>query len=142
MVYKIWGNLASAFYQIPEDRFKSDIYFDQAIKLGEKDLKLNPRDASTLSSLASYYSMKGDRKNAIKYFDKALKLSPNDVDIIERGIETNEILGYRNEALKLVEKILEKGYPVSKLEKSPDLKNLIKDKRFEFLKKKFTNSTN
>ena len=43
-------------------------------------------------------------------------------------------------ALNLTEKILEKGFPVSKLEKSPDLKNMLKDKRFQKLKEKFNNS--
>ncbi len=139
--YKIWGNIASAYYQIPEDRYKAGFYFDRAISLAEEELKLNPRNATTLSSLASFYSMKEDKNNALKYLHKALYLTPDDVDIIEQGIVVNETLGNRDEALKLTEKILKKGYPIYKLEKSPDLKNMIKDERFEFLKKKFSNSS-
>ncbi|MGB8319774.1 MAG: protein kinase [Ignavibacteriaceae bacterium] len=137
--YLMWGNLASAYYQIPDYKDQSGYYFNHAIDLAEKELKLNPRDASALSSLATYYSMIGKGDKPIKYLNKALELSPGNVDIIDKGIVVNEILGRRNEALKLTREILQKGFPISKLEKSPDLKDMIKDKRFEILKKEFSN---
>ena len=137
--YLMWGNIASAYYQIPAYKDKSVFYFNRAIDLAEKELKLNPRNSSTLSSLASYYSMLGEKDKSIQDLNKALELSPGDVDIIDQGIVVNETLGKRNEALKLTRKILEKGFPISKLEKSPDLKDLIKDKRFVILKKEFSN---
>lgn len=139
--YNIWGNIASAYYQIPQERYKADFYFDRAISLAQKELFLNPRNATALSSLASFYSMKKDKNNALKYLNKALDLAPNNVDIIEQGIVVNETLGRRDDAIKLTEKILKKGFPIYKLEKSPDLKNMIKDERFEFLKRKFSNSS-
>lgn len=137
--YIMWGNLASAYYQIPFYKNKSGFYFNRAVEIAEKELKLNPRNASTLSSLASYYSMLGKKDKSIQLLNKALMLSPDDVDIIDKGIVVNETLGRRNEALKLTREILEKGFPISKLEKSPDLKNMIKDKRFEILKKEYSN---
>ncbi len=137
--YLVWGNLASAYYQVPDYKDKSVIYFNRAIELAEKELKLNSRNASTLSSLASYYSMIGNRGKSIQYLNKALDMSPGDIDVIDKGIVVNETLGRRVEALKLTKEILEKGFPISKLEKSPDLKDMIKDERFEVLKKKFSN---
>ena len=137
--YLMWGNTASAYYQIPDYKNKSGFYFKRAIELAEKELKLNPRNASTLSSLASYYSMLGEKDQSILYLNKALELSPEDVDIIDKAIVVNETLGRRKEALKLTREILEKGFPVYKLEKSPDLRNLIKDQRFEALKNEFSN---
>ena len=138
--YKMWGNLASAYYQIPGEREKSLFYFKHAIDIADKELKLNPRNASTLSRLATFYSMLGNKDRSFQYLDKAFELAPDNPDIIKDGIIINEVLGKRDEALKLTKKILEKGYPISKLEKSPDLKNLLKDTRYEFLKKKFSNS--
>ena len=137
--YLMWGNIASAYYQIPGDKDKSGYYFNRAINIAEKQLKLNPRNASTLSSLASYYSMLGQKDKSIKYLNEALKLSPGVIDILDKGIVINETLGRRNEALKLTREILQKGFPVSKLEKSPDLKDMIKDNRFKVLKKEFSN---
>jgi serine/threonine protein kinase/tetratricopeptide (TPR) repeat protein len=137
--YLMWGNIASAYYQIPGDKDKSKYYFEHAIALAEKELKLNPRNPSTLSSLASYYSMLGEKDKSIKYLNEALELSPGDVDVLDKGIVVNETLGRRNEALKLTREILQKGFPISKLEKSPDLKDMIKDKRFEVIKKEFSN---
>jgi serine/threonine protein kinase/tetratricopeptide (TPR) repeat protein len=140
--YLMWGNLASAYNQIQEYKDRADFYFNRAIDIAKKELKLNPRNASTLSSLASYYSMTGNKEKSFQYLDEAFRLSPDDVDIIDKGIIINETLGRRNEALNLTKQILEKGFPISKLEKSPDLKDMIKDKRFEVLKKKFSNLSN
>jgi serine/threonine protein kinase/tetratricopeptide (TPR) repeat protein len=140
--YILWGNLAAAYFQIPGYKEKSYECYKQAIVLGENELQINPNNSQTLSILASYYSMLKNKERAIQYLEKSSKLSPDDIDIAERGIETYETLGLRSKALSLTDKILKKGYPISKLEKSPDLKNLIKDKKFEELKKKFSDSIN
>ena len=140
--YVLWGNLAAAYFQIPGHREKSYECYKHAIIIGEKDLQINPNNSQTLSVLASYYSMLKDKERAIQYLEKSLKLSPNDIDITARSIETYETLGMRNNALNLTEKVLEKGYPITKLERSPDLKNMLRDKRFEELKKKFSDSIN
>jgi serine/threonine protein kinase/tetratricopeptide (TPR) repeat protein len=136
--YILWGNLASAYAQIPEDKNKSYKYFKRAAELGENDLRINPNSSSTFSFLASYYSMLKKDEKSVEYLKKSLALSPNDIDISARGIETYEALGDRNKALELTDKILKKGYPISKLEKSPDLKDLLKDQRFELIKNKYS----
>ncbi len=138
--YVIWGNVASAYFQIPGYKDKSYKYFNRAVDLGEKELLVNPNDPGTMSNLASYYSMLNDKEKSIKYLEKSLKLSPNDLEIMARGVVTFESLGERDKAVKLAEIILEKGYPISNLEKSPDLNNMLKDKRFEKLKERFSNT--
>ncbi len=135
--YKIWGNLASACYQIPERKRESLYYFNRAVSIAEKENEINPRDADLYSSLASYYCMLGKRGKSLQYVSKALKLAPGNIEIIEKNMETFEELGKRNEALKLAEQILIKNYPVSKLENTPVLKGLIKDSRFKELKSKY-----
>ena len=137
--YMLWGNLAAAYYQIPALKNKSFSCYEKAVELAEKDLKINPNNANTLSFLASYYSMLHDNNKAIKYLKQSLSFSPGDIDIITRGIETYEELGMRNSALELTDSLLKKGYPVSKLESTPGLKEMIKDKRFELLKEKYKN---
>ena len=137
--YILWGNLAAAYFQLPGYKNKSYNAYRRAIELGRKDLKVNPNNPVAFSFLASYYSMLKNNEMSIQYLEKSLELSPGDIDIKERNIETYETLGKREEALKLTDEILEKGYPVSKLEKSPDLKDMLKDKRFEKLKRKYLN---
>ena len=138
----LWGNLAAAYNQIPVEKNKSYEYYKHAIKLGEKELNLNPNDAKTYSFLASYYSMLNNKQKSTKYLEESLKLLPDDIDIQARGIVTYETLGEREKALNLTKEILEKGYPILALERSPDLKNMIKDKKFEMLKEKYSNSNN
>ena len=136
--YLMWGNVASAYCQIPEYKNKSVFYFKRAIDMAKNNLNVNPRDAAALSTLASYYSMIGDPDKSLQFLNKALKIAPDDVNIEESSIVTYETLGKRDSALKLSEDILKKGFPISKLEKSPDLKEMIKDERFETLKKTYS----
>ncbi len=136
--YLMWGNVASAYYQLPEYKNKSVFYFNKAIDLAKSELNVNPRDPTTLSTLASYYSMIGDPDKSLQFLNKALKIAPDDVNIEECCIVTYETLGKRESALKLSEDVLKKGFPISKLEKSPDLKEMIKDKRFIALKKTYS----
>ncbi|MGA9291370.1 MAG: protein kinase [Ignavibacteriaceae bacterium] len=136
--YLLWGNLAAAYFRIPEFKDKSYECYKRAIGLAEKDLNINKNNPVTLSLLASYYSMLNESTKSVHYLNRSLSLSPDDVNIISRSIETYEELGMRDDALILAEKILKKGYPVSKLENSPDLKNLLKDKRFKLLKEKYS----
>ena len=136
--YILWGNLAAAYYQIPGEKTQSYDCYKKAIDLAEKDLKINPNNAETFSFLASYYSMLNENSKALKYLKKSLLLSPDDIGILARSVETYEDLGMRDKALDQTNKILKKGYPVSKLEKSPDLKNMVEDKRFKLLKEKYS----
>ena len=138
--YVIWGNVAAAYYQVPGYKKESYKYYKRAVELGEKDLLINPTDPGTISNLASYYSMLNNKEKSIQYLEKSLKLSPNDVEIGARGVVTYETLGERNKAIQLAEEILGKGYPLLNLEKSPDLKSMLKDKRFEKLKERFSNT--
>ena len=112
--------------------------FNKAVELAEKDLLINPGNPGTLSNLASYYSMLNNKAEAIRYLEKSLRLSPGDVETGAKGVVTYETLGEREKAINLAEKILGKGYPVSNLEKSPDLKNMLKDKRFEKLIRRYS----
>jgi tetratricopeptide (TPR) repeat protein len=136
--YVLWGNLASSYFQIQGFKNKAYNSYNRAIEIAEKELKINPDNPVTLSFLASYHSMLGNKEKSIQYLERSLKLS-DDIDVAARNIETYETLGNRDKALNLTEKILENGYPISKLEKSPDLKDMLKDERFKSLKKKFSN---
>ena len=136
--YMLWGNLASAYFRIPEFKDTSYVYYKHAIELAEKDLKINKNNPATYSLLASYYSMLKDSAKSVQYLKQSLSLSPDDVNLLSKDIETYEELGMRDNSLILAEKILKKGYPVSKLKNSPDLKNLIKDKRFKLLIEKYS----
>ncbi len=46
----------------------ADESYKKAVPLAEQQLKLNPRDAGILASLAYYYSMLGDRKQALVFW--------------------------------------------------------------------------
>ncbi len=59
--YVIWGNLGELLL-LSGKKDQSAVPLRKAVELAQGDLKVNPHDPDVLSSLASYYSMLGDRK--------------------------------------------------------------------------------
>jgi len=129
--YLLWGNLASAYNWIPEEREKSKAAYKRAIELALDRMTVNPNDAEILSHLAGYYAMTGEGKIARNYLQQALEISPDDTFIMYSTGTTYEQLGEREEAIKWLKKAIESGYSKSEILSQPELKELISDTRFE-----------
>src|SRR5208282_2656558 len=65
--YVYRGNLADAYRMIPADSSKAAEAYQQAIRLAEGQLKINPKDAYVLSYLAAYYARTHDPARAQDY---------------------------------------------------------------------------
>jgi eukaryotic-like serine/threonine-protein kinase len=133
--YDYWGNLADAYRMIPTQAGKASEAYQQAIRLAEIQLKVNPKDADVLSSLAHYYGRTNNLSQAQDYLKKALRINPNDVDILlVAGLIYLEI-GERQEALEWLKKAVRSGYPKEQLLANPDLLGLHSDPEFPRLVK-------
>ncbi|MDO8435372.1 MAG: tetratricopeptide repeat protein, partial [bacterium] len=133
--YKVWGNLASAYYWSGQKE-KATEKFHRAVQMAEEQLKINPRDATVLSQLADYHSMLGNKKQALEYLNQSLKIAPDVIDVIRRSADVYEQLGQRERALRQIELALEKGTSVQELERAPSLKDLRTDPRYQSLLQK------
>src|SRR5262249_45176921 len=80
-----WGNLADANYGIPARRDESARDYREAIRLADKQLKMNPRDGYTLAYRATYLAMTGQKESALSSLQRSVMLSPDDPDVRFRG---------------------------------------------------------
>jgi serine/threonine protein kinase/tetratricopeptide (TPR) repeat protein len=131
--YVYWGNLGDAYRMIPRDSSKSAAAYQEAIRLAEIQLKLNPSDSSVLSSLAIYYARTNDATRAEKYLDRALKASPRDVDVLRIACLVHLEAGERQEALLWLQKAVGAGYAKAQLLANPELASLRSDPQFDRL---------
>jgi serine/threonine-protein kinase len=131
--YKVWGNLASTYYWMPEKKQQASSIFRRAAGMAETQRKINPRSSALLSNLALYYAMMGDRNKALDLVRQALDSAPQDVNVMYRAAQTYEQLGQRDPALEWIGKALANGYPRTAIDRSPGLRELRKDSRFQSL---------
>jgi len=105
-----WGNLAEAYYWIPEQREKAAATYRKAIALAEDRLKVNPRDASVLADVALYHAMLKEKATAFEYLKRASAADPNDQEVLYKSAKVYNQFGDTNEALNYLEKAINAGY--------------------------------
>jgi len=138
--YIIWGNLASAYYWAPGERDKAPETYRQAIALVKERLKINPNDPDLIAMMAGYYSMIDERPQSLQLIEQALEMAQENVQVMYRAGTVYEQLGDRDKALYWIDKSLENGYSLAEIEHQPDLRQLLKDARFQRLVKKYANT--
>ncbi|MCI0596445.1 MAG: tetratricopeptide repeat protein [candidate division Zixibacteria bacterium] len=137
--YRIWGNLASAYYWSPGERAKARAAYQRAVRLAEETLAANSRDAAHVSHLARFYAMLGEENRALPLLEQSLTLAVDDPDVLARAGGAYEQLGRREKALECIRRALEKGYPLKTVEQSPGLAKLRLDPRFMSMAEKISN---
>jgi serine/threonine protein kinase/tetratricopeptide (TPR) repeat protein len=128
--YRVWGNLAAAYYWAPGEKQKAQKTYRRAIELGERSKQVNTKDPELLAQVGGYYSMIGDRDAALSHIREAVALAPEDAEVAFRAGAAYEQLGERGEALRWINEALRNGYPMADIESQPELRDLVKDKRF------------
>jgi len=129
--YLTWGNLAAAYCWIDGKKDTAKNIYKHAIEIAEERLKINPKDADVISSLASYYSDIGNKKKSLTLLKQSLEIAPDNVEVMYRAASTYENLGMRDDALLWIGEAIENGYPRSEIENQPELKQLATDERYQ-----------
>jgi len=118
--YVLWGNLGDAYYWTPGRRSEAAAAYGTAIALGKEKLRLNSHDAQLLSSLAMYYSMRGERKPALDNLDASLRLQPKSPDMLFNAGITYQQLGDTKRALDALEQAVSLGISPEMLRDTPN----------------------
>ncbi len=128
--YVLWGNLGDAYYWAPGRRAEAAAAYGKGIGLGEEKLRVNPRDAEVLSSLAMYHAMREERKPALDNLDAALRLSPKSPGLLFNAGITYQQLGDTPRALDSLEKAVAAGISPAALRDTPNFDGLRAHPRF------------
>jgi eukaryotic-like serine/threonine-protein kinase len=128
--YLIWGNLGDAYYWTPGRRSEAAAAYNKAIALGEKELRINPRDAEVLSSLAMYHAMRGERTPALDRLAAALRLSPTSPGLLFNAGIVYEQLGDAPRALDALEKAVAAGISSAAVRDTPNFDGLRANPRY------------
>jgi len=135
------GNLADG-YRWDGRKQESLATYDKAITLAYRDLKVDPRSASTLENLAIYHAKKGDSAHALNFIQHARSIEPESVSLLYSQAVVYCLAGQKTESLKTLEDALQKGYSLEEARNDPELSELQKLPQFEALVKKFTKTGN
>jgi serine/threonine-protein kinase len=128
--YVMWGNLGDAYYWTPSRRSEAAAAYGVAIRLGEGNLRHNPRDAQLLAYLGAYHAMRGERKPALDKLDASLRLQPNSPDLLFTAGIVFQQLGDSNRALDALEKAVSLGFSPAMLRDTPNFDTLSENPRF------------
>jgi len=126
---RVAGNLARAYYWTEGRRPRALEVYEQAIQLGEEQLRVNPRDTDTVFLLATYHAMLERRQQAHDYLGRGLRLESSPELLAVAALIHNQA-GERKAALDYLEKAVAGGYSPAQLQVTPELDNLRDDPKF------------
>jgi serine/threonine-protein kinase len=132
--YVTWGNLGEALYYAGK-KDQSQAPYRKAVELASGELKVNPHDPDVLSSLASYYSMLGDRQHALLYLGQALQYGHNDKAILMDAASVYNHLGETGLALEWLAKMVQAGYSADRIRSMHEFDNLATTPGYQQLMK-------
>jgi tetratricopeptide (TPR) repeat protein len=130
----VWGDLGAAlYYSGKKDQAVGP--HRKAIELALADLKVNPRDAELLSTVAGYYSMLGDRKNSLLYLGQALQYGHNDKNVLLDAAGVYNKLGDTGLAIEWLAKTMQAGYRPEHIRTLREFDNLANNPSYQQLMK-------
>ncbi len=128
----VTGNLAAAYYWIPEERARAMPLFEHAIDLARPELERSPNDPVLLSIIAGYYSVL-DRDSAVAYAERALAAGPDNAEALFRSAMVYEQLRERTKALVLLGDAITHGYSRKIIANERQFLELREDTRYRLL---------
>jgi tetratricopeptide (TPR) repeat protein/TolB-like protein/predicted Ser/Thr protein kinase len=131
--YRLWRNLADAYYWAPGRRAQAPDAYRRAIALAGESLKVNPRDTEALGIVAISRAMVGERGAALASLRKGLKAGPSDPDLFFAAALVYNRLGRDAQTLKWLEKARAAGISAARIQDTPDFDHLHRAPRFQKL---------
>jgi tetratricopeptide (TPR) repeat protein len=131
--YIVWGNLAEAYYWVPDQRQKALRLYEKAITLAHEPLRVNPNDAVALEHLALYHAMLRRSDAALAHLRRALLAAPNDPEVLFNSGKVNAQLGNNEQAVQFLQNAVKAGYSVFFVRDDPIFRTMANNVQFEKL---------
>jgi len=132
--YRTTGNLARAYYWTPGMREKAPAMYERAIKEGEGELQINPRNADAHILLGRYYAMIKRRAQASNHLEYALSVRPTNSHYLVIAAGAYNQLDDRFMALSLLERAVARGLTQKEIDMEYEIQSLRNEPRFRALK--------
>jgi Flp pilus assembly protein TadD len=132
--FKIWGNLADAYAELPGSAEKASGAYARSIALAREQLQLNPRDAEALSYVATGLAHTGHLADAEAPMREALQLEKNDPALLADAATVAALSRRDGEALDYLRKAVAAGYcPIivtfrpefARFHENPDFRSIV-----------------
>jgi tetratricopeptide (TPR) repeat protein len=133
--YRIWQNLAGAYYWAPGERGRAADAQKSAIAILEEARRIEPDNALLIAALADAHAMLRDERRARTLVARAVALAPSNGEVAQIAAGVYETLGDRDAALQQVAAALKAGVTPFEFESAPTFAELIKDSRYVKLTK-------
>jgi tetratricopeptide (TPR) repeat protein len=131
--YRVWRNLASAYYWSPGERQQAEKAFRKAAELAEKERSVDPSDPRVWVDLADCYAMLRQTAKAREAVAEASRLGGNQGQIARSIAEVYAQLKNRDLALTWISTALKLGVPKDEIVRSPAFEELRTDDRYQNL---------
>ncbi len=128
-----WANLADAQMWVPEKRQQAVASYRRAIQLLRPSLDKRPDHQGLNSRLALYSAKVGDHEDAKAALAIVLSDQVQESHLFYRAMVTREVMGQRDDALDMMRRAVEAGYPLNEIKSDPDLSKLREDPNYHLI---------
>jgi len=122
--FELWGSRADARWNIPQQRPLAVEDYRRAAALAEQTLAVNDADADTWALLGWYYGRLGELERSQRYTRRGIELGPERPVVSYFAALAAAEQGDREQAVRLVNRALELGFPRALAVSEPALKGI------------------
>ena len=131
--FRIWGRLASAFFEMPGRKAETISATNKAITLAEEIIRVNPNEPEAWREISMFYGFVERDEESLTATRKSLLLSPEDPETHFIAAIVYLLVDDEDESLASIKKALDLGYPARQIETEPKLQSLRNNERFMLL---------
>jgi eukaryotic-like serine/threonine-protein kinase len=132
----MWANLGDAYRWVPGHRASSMQAYERALQLLRAQLDADPTHVTNRSNLALYLAKTGQKPEALAELAR-VPADAGEINTLYRGAVTYELAGRRDDALRMLEAALGRGYSWLEVAADPELADLRSDVRYHRLATRF-----
>ncbi len=131
--FRIWGRLASAFFEMPGRKAETISATNKAITLAEEIIRVNPNEPEAWREISMFYGFVERDEDSLTATRKSLLLSPEDPETHFIAAIVYLLVDDKEESLASIKKALDLGYPAKQIQTEPKLQSLRNNERFMLL---------